>query len=59
MKFKDNTRDKIRMLVSAKDSNSALLCAKEFIESNSREIKNIVYQPLYEKTFYLKKEVIK
>lgn len=59
--FKDNSKEPIRLLVSAVNEKSAKLCAKEYIEQISFHnlIKEIGYQAVIKKTCFIKKEVIK
>lgn len=58
--FKDNSKDPIRMLVSAENKDAAKLCAKEYIEQFTKGIiKGVSYQAIVNKTCYIKKEVIK
>lgn len=59
--FKDNSKEPIRMLVSAVNEEAAKLCAKEYIEQINIHnlIKNIGYQTVIRKTCFIKKEVIK
>ena len=59
--FKDNSKEPIRMLVSAENEEAAKLCAKEYIEQINIHnlIKEVGYQAIVRKTCFIKKEVIK
>lgn len=59
--FKDNSKEPIRLLVSAVNKEAAKLCAKEYIEQINIHnlIKEVGYQTVIKKICYIKKEVIK
>lgn len=57
--FNDNSSDSIRMFATAANEQDAKLCVKEFIEQFNKDIKDVSYQAIVNKTCYIKKEVIK